>query len=496
MLRSSRVTAAVVALAVLIVAPGAPTAAATPARASTAEKPSLELNWRGCGDEGQCAQLTVPLDYQQPANGQTLKVALFRLRATDRKHRIGSLLMNPGGPGAAGTEFVRSVGSVLPDEIRKRFDIIGFDPRGSGDTHPVKCRDDLDDVFTLDYSPDTPDERARLDAGLQQLAQSCEQRSGEVLPYVSSENTARDMDRIRRAVGDKALSYVGYSYGTYIGTLYAKLFPKRVRALVFDGALDPNLTGVELALQQAVGFEQALDGFLGQCSRNNRCPFYNAGDPAGAFDRLIAQVDAQPLPGRRDRMLGGGEFDLAVAQALYAGDSGYAQLEQALAAAQRGDGDKMLRLADQYTGRRRDGTYDSSQPAFWAIGCLDGPVIGGPDAFQAAEPQFRAAAPRIGVPLLNAGLICAYWPVPPEPSPAPVRIADTPPIVVIGTTHDPATPVQWAEGLAMEISSGVLLTAEGTQHTSFLLAGNACVDAKVIKYLVDRTPPPNRTKCG
>jgi pimeloyl-ACP methyl ester carboxylesterase len=478
------------------VAPGSSAGAAVShATKSAVGKPSLELDWKGCGDEGECAQLTVPLDYQRPDNGQTLKVALFRLRATDRKHRIGSLLMNPGGPGAPGAEFVRSIESVLPDEIRKRFDVIGFDPRGSGETHPVKCRDNLDDVFTLDYSPDTADERARLDAGLQQLAQSCEQRSGDVLRYVSSENTARDMDRIRRAVGDKALTYVGYSYGTYIGTLYAELFPKKVRALVFDGALDPNLTGVDLALQQAVGFERSLDAFLAQCSRNNRCPFYNAGDSAGAFDRLMAQVDAQPLPGRNSRVLGGGEFDLAVAQALYAGDAGYAQLEQALAAAQRGDGDRMLRLADEYTGRRRDGTYDSSQPAYWAIGCLDGPVIGGPDAFQAAEARFRAAAPRIGVPLLNAGLICAYWPVPPEPSPAPVQIDGTPPILVIGTTHDPATPLQWAEGLAGEISSGVLLTAEGTQHTSFLLADNTCVDGKVIKYLLDRTPPSNQTKC-
>ncbi|HEY3095261.1 MAG TPA: alpha/beta hydrolase [Acidimicrobiia bacterium] len=495
MLRSSRLTAAVVALAVLIVASGTATVVAAPAREPVTGKPSRELDWKSCGDKGECAQLTVPLDYQHPDNGQTLKVALFRLRATDRKHRIGSLLMNPGGPGAPGAEFVRSIESVLPDEIRKRFDVIGFDPRGSGETHPVKCRDNLDDVFTLDYSPDTQDERARLDAGLQQLAQSCEQRSGDVLPYVSSEDTARDMDRIRRAVGDKALTYVGYSYGTYIGTLYAKLFPKQVRTLVFDGALDPNLSGVDLALQQAVGFERSLDAFLAQCARNNRCPFYNAGDPAGAFDRLMAQVDAQALPARNKRVLGGGEFDLAVAQALYAGDAGYMQLEQALAAAQRGDGDRMLRLADQYTGRRRDGTYDSSQPAFWAIGCLDGPVIGGPDAFQAAEDRFRAAAPRMGVPLLNAGLICAYWPVPPEPSPAPVRIDGTPPIVVIGTTNDPATPVQWAESLAREISSGVLLTAEGTQHTSFLLADNACVDSKVISYLVDRKPPPDHTMC-
>jgi pimeloyl-ACP methyl ester carboxylesterase len=437
----------------------------------------------------------VPLDYANPDNGKTMKIALLRVRATDSKHRIGSLLMNPGGPGAPGAEFVDSIASVLPDEIRERFDIVGFDPRGTGESSPVKCRDNLDDIFSLDYSPDTPDERASLGAGLDELAQQCEQRSGAMLPYVSSANTARDMDRIRQAVGDKKLTYIGYSYGTYIGTLYAKLFPTKVRALVLDGAIDPNLSAVEIGVEQAVGFERALNAFLEQCSRNNRCPFYNAGDSAGAFDRLAAEIDAHPLPAAGGRELGGGEFDLGVAQALYSGKSGFPQLEEALALAQRGNGERLLELSDQYTGRRRDGTYDSSQPAFWAIGCLDGPTIGGPDAFQAAEARFAAAAPRVGVALLNAGLICAYWKVPPVKSVAPIKIEGTPAILVIGTTNDPATPLKWSEGLANEISSGVLLVAEGTQHTAFVTAFNACVDDNVVKYVVDREPPPNGTKC-
>jgi pimeloyl-ACP methyl ester carboxylesterase len=482
-------------VAVAISSVGISAASAAIPRAS-ALKPSPKLDWKGCGSHGECAKLTVPLDYGNPGNGQTIKVALFRLPATDRKHRIGSLLMNPGGPGAPGTEFVRSFASAVPDEMRSRFDILGFDPRGTGGTEPVKCQDNLDGIFGLDYSPDTPEERSQLATGVQQLAQECEQRSRDVLPYVSSENTARDMDRIRQAVGDKKLTYVGYSYGTYIGTLYAKLFPSKVRALVLDGAIDPNLSGVEIGMEQAVGFERSLDAFLAQCSRNNRCPFYNAGDSAGAFDRLAAQVDAKALPARNGRVLGGGQFDLGVAQALYSGSEGYSQLEQALAAAQRGDGEKLLLLSDQYTGRRRDGTYDSSQPAFWAIGCLDGPTIGGPDAFQAAEAQFRAAAPRVGIALLNAGLVCAYWAVPPVKSLAPIHVEGTPSILVVGTTNDPATPLKWAEGLSQEISSATLLVVEGTQHTAFLTAFNSCVDDKVIKYLVDRTPPANDTKCG
>ncbi len=208
--------------------------------------PTPKLVWKSCGDGSDCAKLTVPLDYEHPDNGKTMKVALLRVRATDRKQRIGSLLMNPGGPGAPGTEFARDFASILPDEITKRFDIVGFDPRGSGESSPVKCEDNLDGVFSADYSPDTPAERADLATKLQQLAQSCEARSGDLLPYVSSESTVRDMDRIRQAVGDEKLTYVGYSYGTYLGTLYAKLFPKKVRALVLDGAIDPNLSAVEI----------------------------------------------------------------------------------------------------------------------------------------------------------------------------------------------------------------------------------------------------------
>jgi pimeloyl-ACP methyl ester carboxylesterase len=277
--------------------------------------------------------------------------------------------------------------------------------------------------------------------------------------------------------------------------LYAKLLPKKVRALVLDGAIDPNLSGVEIGREQAMGFEGSLDAFLDNCSRNSRCPFHNGGDSAGAFDRLVARVDAQPLPADDGRVLGGGEFDLGVAQALYAGRAGYPQLQQALAAAERGHGDRLMDLSDQYTGRRRDGTYDSSQPAFWAIGCLDGPIIGGPDAFQAAEPEFRAAAPRVGVSLLNAGLICAYWKVPPVENPAPIQVDGVPPILVIGTTNDPATPLKWSEGLASEISGSSLLVVEGSQHTAFVTAFNGCVDDKVVRYLVDLEPPPNGTKC-
>jgi len=484
-----------VAIASLGISGIAPHAGAT-THTALAAAPTPKLDWKSCGGDNQCAKLTVPLDYDHPDNGKTMKVALLRVRATDQKKRIGSLLINPGGPGASGTKFARDFASILPDAVRARFDIVGFDPRGSGASSPVKCEDNLDGVFSADYSPDTPAERADLATRLQELAQSCEARSGNLLPFVSSESSVRDMDRIRQAVGDKKLTYLGYSYGTYLGTLYAKLFPNKVRALVLDGAIDPNLSAVEVGAEQAGGFERSLDAFFADCSANRSCSFYNGGDSAGAFDRLSAQVDAQPVPAGRGRTLGGGEFDLGVAQALYSGKEGYTRLEQALAAAARGDGSRLLALSDEYTGRHNDGSYDSSQPAFWAIGCRDGPSVGGPDAYAAAEPQFSAAAPRVGVALLNAGLICAYWPVPPVANEAPIHVDGAPPILVVGTTNDPATPLKWAQGLAQELSSGVLLTAEGTQHTAFVTALNRCVDDHVVTYLVDLRPPPDGTMCA
>ena len=474
----------------------APRADAAPPDTRHATAPSTKLDWKSC-DGGECAKLTVPQDYNHPRNGKTVQVALFRSRATDPKHRIGSLVMNFGGPGAPGVEYARTFKNALPEEITSRFDIVSFDPRGSGDTTPVLCEDDLDRVFSLDYSPQTPAQYAALDAGMRQLAQSCEQRSGNVLPYVSSLSTVRDMDRIRQAVGDKKLTYVGFSYGTYLGTLYAKLVPDRVRALALDGAIDPNLSAIDVGVQQAQGFERSLDTFLAQCSQDTHCAFSNGGDAAGAYDRLAAQVQAQPIPARRGRTVGPGEFFFGVVQPLYEGVDGYGQLEQALAAAQRGDGSKLLALSDEYTGRRDDGSYSNLQDAFWGIGCLDGPSIGsGPDAYRAAEPQFRAAAPRLGEPLLYAGLACAYWPVPPTPNMSPIRVDGTPPILVIGTTGDPATPLQWADSLSHELSSGVLLVAEGTHHTSFVTAFNRCVDDTVTRYLVDLTPPAAGTRCS
>ncbi len=486
--RTWRVAAAVLIMALMAVV-DAPNV--VPAEAGEGTREAPRLKWRSCSG-GECAKLSVPLDYAQP-EGQQIKVALFRIRALDRSRRIGSLLLNPGGPGASGVEFVRQAALALPLRLRQRFDLVGFDPRGTGGTIPVNCRANLDRHFALDLSPDDTDERAVLARRMNRLAQDCERHNREILPHISSLDTVQDMDRIRAALGDDKLTFVGFSYGTYLGALYADLFPARVRALVLDGAVDPQLDKLETNLQQAAGFEASLATFLEWCSERRRCAFHNDGDAAAAYDRLSAEIDARPLA-VGDRRLGPGEFDLGVVSALYSGEFAYETLADALAAAAAGDGEPLLSEADSYSGRRDDGTYDHSQEAFWAVGCVDGPNFDGAAGYAAAEPAVQAVAPRVGISTLNYDLVCGYWKVPPNSRTGPLDAAGAPPILVIGTTGDPATPVQWSEALAGELASGVLLVVDGTTHTSFLSL-NSCVDDVVVRYLIRLVPPAPSTTC-
>jgi pimeloyl-ACP methyl ester carboxylesterase len=451
------------------------------------------LEWREC-DSGECADLTVPLDYEDPA-GTTIEVALIRLPAREPDRRVGSLLVNPGGPGASGVDFVRNSAFAFPDELRDRFDLVGFDPRGTGETVPVSCVESLDDVLALDYSPDSPGERVALEAGVRELTDACAAGNADVLPHISSQDTVRDMDRIRQAVGDAKLTYVGFSYGTYLGALYANFFPDKVRALVLDGAVDPELSSVETNLQQAAGFERSLSAFLDRCSEDEDCAFHNGGEPHRAFDELVVAVDGNPLPAADGRRLGPNELDLGVAQALYAGELGWGELADALGAAADGDGTELLALSDQYTRRRDDGTYGGLLESFWAIGCIDGPSIGPPGDFPALEEEFQQAAPRFGVTFLYSGLVCSYWPVEPAPDPGPLTAPGADPILVVGTTGDPATPLQWAESLAGALDSGVLVAAEGEQHTSVFFAGNSCVDRIALRYLIALEVPDDGTRC-
>jgi pimeloyl-ACP methyl ester carboxylesterase len=461
---------------------------------STAERrpETGTLDWDDCG-EGECATLRVPLDASDPT-GEQIELALAREPAAKADERIGSLVINPGGPGSPGTDFVQTVAAGLPESITDRFDIVGWDPRGSGHSSPVDCGTKLDYLFDVDTAPDDDGERTALAETSARFARACEQRSGDLLGHIASIETVHDMERIRAALGDEKLTYLGLSYGTYLGALYAQEYPDRVRALVLDGAVDPALPLDAVSLEQAKGFERSLDAFLEDCARRKRCAFHNDGDPRAALDALRARVEREPIEGRDGRHLGPTRLDVALAAPLYAGAGGYNLLARALADAQDGKPDGLLRFFDDYMLRDASGSYAAEWPTFIAVSCADGPGID-PDEITPMQERAARQAPYFGASNIGLGAACAYWPVPPVNAvPTAVTAPDSPPLVVVGTTGDPATPVAWADGLARELGNARLITVEGTTHTSSLDA-NPCLDRALTAYLVRLEPPNPGLRC-
>lgn len=454
------------------------------------------LRWRGCGSGFECSTLTVPWDDAAP-DGPTVDLALIRSPARDAPRRIGSLLLNPGGPGGSAVDFVRAVAGSLPARLRDRFDIVGVDPRGSGRSDPVDCGYDMARFYALDLSPDDPAERDALVAGMQDFVDACVAANGDYLRHISTEDTVRDLDKVRAALGDEKLTFLGFSYGTYIGAQYAAAYPERVRALVLDGAVDPSIPSQQMQVQQAAGFEGVLNGFLKWCAKRTECAFHRDGRTAATFDTLAARIDRDGLevPGARpSRTLSATEFDLGIGAIGYEGRAGYAYLGEALDAADRGDGTAVAGLSDSYTERNPDGSYGDIQEAFLAISCADGPPVGTVADVARIEAAAREVAPRTGASIVNNSLPCALWPFPGEEA-APVSAPTAPPIVVVGTRRDPATPFAWAKSLVAQLGGrAVLISAPGAQHTSFGL-GNPCVDGAVVRYLVDLEAPGRTLVC-
>ncbi|HEY3672059.1 MAG TPA: alpha/beta fold hydrolase [Acidimicrobiia bacterium] len=466
-------------------------AAAVPAGADSARS---SLTWRACGSGFQCSTLAVPLDASAPE--RTVDLAVVRVRARDSDSRIGTLVVNPGGPGVPAVEYLRGVASTLPEAVRDRFDLVAFDPRGVGASEPVECLDSLDPVFDEAFEPTTAVARTELVDEMTALAQQCAARNGDLLGHVSTLDAADDLEQLRIALGEDRLSFLGYSYGTFLGATYAQHHPDRVRAFVLDGPVDPSMSARAVTLAQARGFEQALDDFLDHCSDQRGCAFHHGGDAAAAYDALRATAGRTPLATSDPdgRTLNQTRFDAAVLQQLYLGRAAWSGLADALAAAERGDASTLLAGADGFVGRTDDGGDDHALESFWAVTCLDGPVVTGADAAAQLEKRAVEVAPRMGAFIVNNSLPCSVWPVPPVAPAGRLTAAGAPPILVIGTTFDPATPLAQARSLAGGLERGRLLVADGEQHTSFN-NGNQCVDDIVVKYLVDRKVPRIGTRC-
>lgn len=463
------------------------------------------LAWSNCAQTFECASLTVPLDYADP-RGRTIQLAVIRARATDPTHRIGSLITNPGGPGGSGVDFVKKNYPKQPGQpshfgpqLRARFDIVGFDPRGVSASAPITCLNDrqLDAYFALDPTPNTPGEVDAVVAGDKSFGAGCQARSAALLPYIGTPNAARDMDILRAALGDQKMYYLGASYGTYLGAIYAELFPTHIARAVFDGVIPTSLSSKQVGLGQAGGFQAELTRFITDCVTHPDCPLGTDGTTAaGKLTDFLASTDAHPVPTGTDRMLNESLARTGVLVTMYGSPETWPILRRVLAMAMAGDGRGLLALSDLYYERDpKTGHYSNQSEANAAINCLDYPdPVRSVDDVRAELPAYEQASPLIGSSLAWGDLTCAFWPVPAKSQPHPVHYAGTPPILVVGTIHDPATPYQFAQETTRVLGSAVLLTYNGDGHTAYG-RGSSCINTAVDAYLTQGTVPAMSTVC-
>ncbi|KAA1425153.1 alpha/beta hydrolase [Mumia zhuanghuii] len=454
-----------------------------------------DISWEKCG-RYECASAEVPLDYAAP-DGDRLTLKLRRLPANDPGARVGSLFINPGGPGGSGVDYVASFTAVAGDDVLDAYDVVGFDPRGVGASTPLECADtaQLDAYVNTDPTPDdASEEQAYYDAA-EELGARCETQSGALAAHVSTVEVAKDLDILRAAVGDSTLHYLGASYGTMIGATYAELFPKRAGRLVLDGAIDPTIDSEGLNRGQAEGFQTALVAYLESCTSQSDCPLGD--DVAAAQQKLstfLDDLDQEPLPtSTRDRPLTEALGFYGIAVTLYVEDY-WELLTRALRQAFDGNGTQLLFLADQYLSRDESGYKDNSVVALNAVNCLDDPSTLTLEQARDSQPEFTDVSPVFGRSFAWSPVTCTAWPIKPaEPAPE-IDAEGAPPIVVVGTTRDPATPYQWAQAMAEQLDSGVLVSRDGDGHTGYAM-GNECVDDAVDDFLVTGTPPKDGLEC-
>jgi pimeloyl-ACP methyl ester carboxylesterase len=454
-----------------------------------------KVDWADCDSGFLCATISVPLDYDKP-DGRSITLSVVKRPADDQKAREGSLLINPGGPGGSGVSYAESADSVFDQTLLDHYDIIGFDPRGVGESTPIECLNDagLDRLLASDPDPDTPAEVTANEALLKNFGRQCLKHSGALLGHVSTVDAAKDMDILRALVGDAKINYFGASYGTYLGATYANLFPGRVGRMVLDGAVDPALTPRQAGLTQAKGFQTALDAYVDDCIQQPDCPLGR--DREAALQRIsefLDQLDRHPLPGDGDRQLTEGLGLLGIILPLYVKDY-WPVLTQGLTQAFAGDGSTLLALADAYANRGSNGYKDNSDEVIYAVNCLDHPETVTVAQVRRSIPAYQQAASVFGRVFAWMEYGCSQWPIKPKTQAAPLHARGAAPILVVGTTRDPATPYKEAVALASELDSGVLLSRDGDGHTAYGM-GNSCIDNTIDSYLVDDTVPPNGKMC-
>ncbi|WP_051865908.1 alpha/beta hydrolase [Streptosporangium roseum] len=469
-------------------------------------QPSGTIAWGPCTDierpDGQapakpdpnlqCGTLKVPLDYAKPAGG-TVDMAVIRAKATGPGERIGSLVFNFGGPGGSGVDTLAQAVKVF-GTLRARYDLVSFDPRGVERSDGVRCGGNriMDRFTSMNSVATSPAEQAEMDKIIKEFADACQQTSGKVLPYVGTVNTARDMDRLREALGDNRLNYFGISYGTQLGAVYATEFTENVGRFVLDAPLDPSVTLAQRTLVQTSGFQNAYESFLKDCVKGpGECAVGADVTIANKnVDTFLADLRDKPLQ-VGDRKLTQGLAGTGIAAALYSKLS-WPLLEQALGQGFTGDGRILMALADSYNGRKPDGSYSTLMSSFPAISCADTAERPTPQELAKIEKAALKISPLFGS--AGLGTICRVWPVPGSDAARKVNATGSAPIVVVGGTGDPATPYEWAPKMTAELGSGVLVTYKGEGHGAYL-SGDTCVKKVVDGYLLDGKTPPKDTTC-
>jgi pimeloyl-ACP methyl ester carboxylesterase len=465
-----------------------------------------KLDWANCYGDFECTDLRVPIDYADLTVG-TFKIAVLRYKAQDPKNRIGSLIVNPGGPGGSGVDYAYNAEYVFDPDVLDRYDIVGFDPRGVNRSAPIECLTDeeTDANYASDAKPDTEAELEQALADSKDFIDKCES-ANEYLTHYSTAAAARDMDILRAALGDKKLNYFGKSYGTYLGTLYAQFFPDKVGRMILDGALDPNISILEQNISQAVGFDQALDAFLADCAKQDDCPL--PANKQAATLKIITLFETavlNPLPRKTkvendERTATESLIVLGTASALYDDVDGWPKLRTAFREGQQGYGDTFLDLADQYTGRSSDGSYMSNELDSGAIiDCLDWPDTRSVEKTKADAKRFTDAAPVFGPYLAYTNISCKYLTPPTKDkltrSTNKITSIKTAPVIVIGTTRDPATPYEWSVGLHQIFKNSKLISLDADGHTG-QGRGSACVDNAVDAYLLQDKIPKKNSECS
>ena len=456
-----------------------------------------ELKWQDCYGNYQCSSLLVPINYSDLSVG-AFSLALLRYQALDQDRRIGSLVVNPGGPGSSGVDYAYNAEYIVSPEILERFDIVGFDPRGVGDSAAIKCLSDAetDASFAADPKPNDQAEFALFISDARDYFAKCAEKTEHLTNY-STLNSARDLDLLRAVLGDEKLNFLGKSYGTYLGTLYAELFPENVGRLVLDGAVDPNSDNRETTLGQAIGFESALDSFISDCLKSRTCAL--TGDLQSAriqVIELLTQTAIRPLKSKSGREVTEGLVLLGIASALYDSGSDWPVLRDAFKESTLGSGESFLTLADQYAGRQENGSYQSNEnDALQVISCLDQNKLETVSVFKKGVAEFSEKAPIFGPYLAYAGLACRYLPNLGSVEQIEIKSINTKPILVVGTTRDPATPYKWSQSLAKIFSSALLITLDGDGHTGYG-RGSSCVDSAVDRYLLTGLTPKSALFCA